>query len=112
MHTGSVRIVSNSAKMGVPPGGAVRDHRKDGHRPPDKLGWNNCDGVYFMPFAPNRQTLEAFGIWFWGSGIPDKSRDRHACLSRLCRTSGCIISDARRILGGLVACPAWCKLGT
>jgi hypothetical protein len=72
-----------------------------------------------MPMAsiscrPHRaaKLLRRFGIWLWGSGIPDESRDRHPCLSRLCLTSGCIIPDARRILGGLVACLAWCKLGT
>jgi hypothetical protein len=93
-------------------GGAARGQPRDGHRRPDKLRWNNADGVYFMPSAPNRQTVAAVGIWLRGSGIPDESRDKPPCLSRLCLTSGCIICDARRILGGLVACPAWCKLGT
>ena len=47
-----------------------------------------------------------------GIGDSGRKQGQTACLSRLCLTSGCIICDARRILGGLVACPAWCKLGT
>jgi hypothetical protein len=44
-----------------------------------------------MPSAPNRRIAKAFGTWVSGSGIPDDSRGKLACLSRLCLTSGCII---------------------
>jgi len=86
-------------------GGAARGQPRDGHRRPDKLRWKNADGVYFMPSAPNRQTVEAFGIWLRGSGIPDGSSDKHPCLSRLCRTSGCIFPLPDESLGG------WSRFG-
>jgi hypothetical protein len=53
-------------------GGATRGHPRDGQRRPDKLRWNNADGVYFMPFASNRQTVEAFRDLV--KGIGDSAR--------------------------------------
>ena len=65
-------IGSNWVRMGVPEALEV-------NREMDIGRWTSYAGtmlmaIYFMPFAPNRQTVGGVRDLVWGSGIPDESR--------------------------------------
>ena len=76
VHLGPVRVGSIRSKWGYRLRARPRWTSAAG-----QVRLEQCRWRYFMPFAPNRQTWEAFGICLWGSGIPDESRtDTLVCL--------------------------------